>query len=84
MQKNLKSTSTFYKGKPIREKQESFKKITAINQNGILTTARKILLQEGQIKTKIRLLQIRPLETPVLRKNQFTLGFLLVQILRRR
>ena len=84
MQKTLKSSSTFYKGKPFWEIQESFKKTVAINQNGILTTARKILLQEGQIKTKIRLLQIRPLETRVLRKKQFTLGYLLAQIPRRR
>ena len=84
MQKTLKSSSTFYKGKPFWEIQESFKKTVAINQNGILTTARKILLQEGQIKTKIRLLQIRPLETRVLRKKQFTLGCLLAQLPRRR
>ena len=84
MQKTLKSSSTFYKGKPFWEIQGSFKKTVAINQNGILTTARKILLQEGQIKTKIRLLQIRPLETRVLRKKQFTLGCLLAQLLRRR
>ena len=84
MQNTFKSSSIFYKGKPFWEKQESCKKITVINQNGILITARKILLQEGQIKTKIRLLQIRPLETRVLGKNQFTLGCLLAPLPRRR
>ena len=84
MQNTFKSSSTFYKGKPFWEKQESSKKIAVINQNGILITVRNILLQEGQIKTKIRLLQIRPLETRVLGKNQFTLGCLLAQLPRRR
>ena len=84
MQNTFKSSSTFYKGIPFWEKQESCKKITVINQNGIQITARKILLHEGQIKTQNRLQQIQPLETPVLRKNQFTLGCLLAQLLRRR
>ena len=84
MQKTLKSTSTFYKGKPFWEKQESFKKTAAINQNGILITARKILLHEGQIKTQNRLQQIQRLETLALRKNQFTLGCLLAQLPLRR
>ena len=84
MQKTLKSSSTFYKGKPFWEKQGSCKKITVINQNGILITARKILLREGQTKTQNRLQQIQPLETPVLRKNQFTLGCLLAKLRRRR
>ena len=84
MQNTFKSSSIFYKGKPFWEKQESCKKIMVINHNGILITARKILLREGQTKTQNRLQQIQPLETPVLRKNQFTLGFLLAQLLRRR
>ena len=84
MQNTFKSPSTFYKGKPFWEKQESSKKIAVINQNGILITVRKILLQKGQIKTKIRIRQIQPLETRVLRKNQSTLGCLLAQLPRRR
>ena len=84
MHSTLKSSSTFYKGKPFWENQGSSKKIVGINQNGILITVRKILLQEGQIKTKIRIRQIQPLETRGLRKNQSTLGCLLAQLHRRR
>ena len=99
MQSTSNLSSTFYKGKPFWEKQDSFRKTAATNKE-IPTTVREILLQANPTRTqipealaqgkpiKIRALGIRVLETPapgtpVPEKGEFILGCLPVHLRRK-